>query len=339
MKLLLENMQKSALMEIKEAKDSSSLESLRIKYLGKKGKITDILKQLNNLPLEERPELGKIVNLVRNSVQEELLKKENELKFKELEIKLNSEKIDITIPGRRNNTAKIHPLTMVTREMEDIFLGMGFEIVDGPEVESIWYVFDALNTPKDHPSRDLQDTFYIDNDTVLRTHTSSVQIRTMEKRKPPIKIIATGRVYRRDDVDATHSPMFHQLEGLVVEKDLSMSDLKWVLDTFIKKFFGEETKTRFRPHFFPFTEPSAEVDITCFICKGKGCRVCKNEGYIELLGAGMVHPNVLKNCNIDPNEYSGFAFGMGIDRITMIKFGIDDLRLLVDNDIRFLSQF
>ena len=267
-----------------------------------------------------------------------ILKQEEFFNNKILEEKLKLEKIDVTASIGRNKPGKLHPVTTVRREIEDIFLGMGFNIAQGPEIEDVYYNFDALNVEESHPSRSLNDTFYINSHTVLRTQTSSVQIRIMKNKKPPIKLIAPGRVYRSDDVDATHSPMFHQMEGLVVDKNISMGDLKWTLEKFIKEFYGNDVNIRFRPHYFPFTEPSAEVDMTCFACKGKGCKVCKGEGYIEVLGAGIVHPNVLRNCGIDPNEYSGFAFGLGLDRLTMIKYNIDDLRLLYMNDIRFLAQ-
>lgn len=341
MKLLLEKMVKEAEQQIKNAQTIADLRDLKVKYLGKKGELTQILKNLNNVSQEERPAIGKMANNVRDSLSFLFSEKEAEVNKLALEQKLNSEKIDVTISPKRIKPGSLHPLTIVKREIEDIFLGMGFEIAQGPEIEHIYYNFDALNTPINHPSRDLEDTFYIDNETVLRTQTSSVQIRMMKNNKPPIKLISPGRVYRADDVDATHSPMFHQIEGLVVDKteNISMNVLKWTLETFIKRLFGEDMEIRFRPHYFPFTEPSAEVDMTCFMCKGKGCKVCKGEGYIELLGAGLVHPNVLKNCDIDPEEYSGFAFGMGLDRIVMKKFNIDDLRLLYDNDVRFLNQF
>ena len=255
-----------------------------------------------------------------------------------LELKLKKEKIDVTLPAE-GELGHIHPLTMTQRELEDIFIGLGFSIVEGPEVELDYYNFQALNIPENHPARDTQDTFYITDNILLRSQTSPVQVRTMEKQKPPIRIISPGRVYRSDAVDATHSPLFHQLEGLVVDKGISMGDLKGVLELFAKQTFGEETRIRFRPHHFPFTEPSAEVDVSCFACGGKGCRICKGEGWIEILGAGMVHPNVLRNCGIDPDVYSGFAFGFGIERIAMLKYHIDDMRLLYENDTRFLGEF
>lgn len=339
MKSLLKNIHEMAINEIKNISDINYLKDLKVKYLGKKGEITKVLKQLNTVSKEERPEIGKVANLVKDSIEKVISEKEKELHDKMLAKKLELEKIDVTFSKQRIKPGNLHPLTIVKREIEDIFLGMGFEIADGPEIENVYYNFDALNAPKNHPSRDLEDTFYINDDILLRTQTSSVQIRVMKDKKPPIKMVSIGRVYRSDDVDATHSPMFHQIEGLVVDKNISMGDLKWTLETFIKKFYGEDMKTRFRPHHFPFTEPSAEVDVSCFVCKGEGCRVCKGEGYIEILGAGLVHPNVLKNCGIDPEVYSGFAFGMGLDRMVMLKYNINDLRLLYDNDIRFLSQF
>ena len=338
MKLLLEDIKKKAVAEIQEVLEINKLKDIKVKYLGKKGEITNILKKLNNVSAEERPIVGKIANDVRNEIDNMILKKEEFFNNKMLEEKLKSEKIDVTMSIGRDKPGKLHPVTIVRREIEDIFLGMGFNIAQGPEIEDVYYNFDALNVEKSHPSRSLNDTFYINNHAVLRTQTSSVQIRVMKNKKPPIKLIAPGRVYRSDDVDATHSPMFHQMEGLVVDKNISMGDLKWTLEKFIKEFYGDDVNIRFRPHYFPFTEPSAEVDMTCFACKGRGCKVCKGEGYIEVLGAGIVHPNVLRNCGIDPDEYSGFAFGLGLDRLTMIKYNINDLRLLYMNDIRFLAQ-
>ena len=276
---------------------------------------------------------------MRDELEEELESAERTLKDAVLKEKLEKEKIDVTVPANSRKIGSIHPITGVIDNIKEIFLGLGYEIADGPEIEKTYYVFDQLNTPEDHPARDLQDTFYITDDIILRTQTSSVQIRTMENKKPPIKIICPGAVYRSDSVDMTHSPVFHQIEGLVVDKNITMADLKGTLEIFAKKCLGENTKIRFRPHHFPYTEPSAEVDVSCFVCGGKGCRVCKNEGWIELLGSGMVHPNVLRNCGIDPEEYSGFAFGFGVERIAMAKYGIDDMRLLYENDVRFLKQF
>jgi phenylalanyl-tRNA synthetase alpha chain len=336
----LENIEKEVIEKLKEIKNSKDVESLKVEYLGKKGKLTVILKSLGALLPEERKEAGKFVNKLKSKLEELILKKSEEIKLKEIEDVINSEKIDISI-SKKDYTSygHKHPLSIVFDDMKEIFMGMGYSIVDGPEIEYAKYNFDALNTAKDSPTRDLQDTIYITEDILLRTQTSPVQVREMLKQKPPIKIISPGRVYRADDVDATHSPMFHQLEGLVVDKNISMANLKGTLEMFAKKYFGEDTKIRLRPHHFPFTEPSAEVDVSCFVCGGEGCRVCKQEGWIEILGAGMVHPNVLRAGGIDPNEYQGFAFGMGVERIAMIKFDIKDLRLLYENDIRFLNQF
>ena len=288
---------------------------------------------------EERPVIGSLVNEVRDELENLIEEREMEFKTAEIKRKLEHEKIDVTMPGKKVNLGSVHPITQIIKDMEEIFIGMGYEIADGPEVELATYNFDKLNTPQDHPARDIQDTFYVTDDIVLRSQTSPVQARVMETQKPPIKIICPGVVYRSDSVDATHSPVFHQIEGLVVDKNISMGDLKGTLEMFAKKCLGEKTQIRFRPHHFPFTEPSAEADVSCFVCGGKGCRVCKGEGWIELLGCGMVHPNVLRNCGIDPEVYSGFAFGCGIERIAMAKFGIDDMRLLYENDVRFLKQF
>ena len=339
MKEKLEQIKNNAKEEIKNAQTVKQLNEIKVKYLGKKGELTTILRGMGELSPEERPIIGSLVNSVRDEIEEELKEKEKTVKENELKEKLEKEKIDVTMPSKKINLGSIHPITQIINEVEDIFLGMGYEIADGPEVETTFYNFDQLNAPEDHPSRDLQDTFYITDNVILRTQTSPVQARVMENKKPPIKIICPGTVYRSDTVDATHSPVFHQVEGLVVDKNISMADLKGTLEMFAKKCLGENTKIRFRPHHFPFTEPSAEADVSCFVCGGKGCRVCKNEGWIELLGCGMVHPNVLKNCGIDPKEYSGFAFGFGVERIAMAKFGIDDLRLLYENDVRFLKQF
>lgn len=329
----------NALNEISGAQSAKQLEEARIKYLGKKGELTLILRGMGGLSAEERPVIGSLVNQVRDELEKKI--EEGEKHFADLEIqnKLEGENIDVTMPSKKLNLGSVHPITQTIKDVEEIFIGMGYEIADGPEIELATYNFDKLNTPPDHPARDVQDTFYITDDIVLRSQTSPVQARVMEKQKPPIKIICPGAVYRSDSVDATHSPVFHQIEGLVIDKNISMADLKGTLAMFAKKCLGEKTEIRFRPHHFPFTEPSAEVDVSCFVCGGKGCRVCKGEGWIELLGCGMVHPNVLKNCGIDPEEYSGFAFGFGVERIAMAKFGIDDMRLLYENDIRFLKQF
>lgn len=318
---------------------SADLEALRIRFLGKKGELTAVLRGMGSLSPEERPEVGALANEVRAYIEGEItkLKAEHELRVKEN--KLREERLDVTMPARLPSVGERHPLAKTQRDMEDIFLGMGFTIVDGPEVELDYYNFQALNMPEGHPARDTQDTFYITDKILLRSQTSGVQIRTMEKTKPPIRIISPGRVYRSDAVDATHSPLFHQVEGLVVDRGITMGDLRGTLLAFAKSLFGSETRIRFRPHHFPYTEPSAEVDVSCFVCGGEGCRLCKNEGWIEVLGCGMVHPNVLRECDIDPDVYSGFAFGIGIERVAMLKYHIDDMRLLYENDLRFLSQF
>jgi len=321
------------------AADLEALENIRIKFLGKKGELTAVLKGMGALSAEERPVIGALANEVRAFLETEIDNKKAELLKKQRAEKLRSEVLDVTMPGRAQETGKLHPLTSVMNSVKDIFLGMGFQIADGPEVEYDYYNFEALNIPPNHPARDAQDTFYINDNVVLRSQTSPMQVRVMEKQKPPIRVIAPGMVYRSDAVDATHSPVFHQIEGLVVDKGITMADLKGTLEMFIKSLYGNETKVRFRPHHFPFTEPSAEVDVSCFVCGGEGCRVCKGEGWIEILGCGMVHPKVLANCGIDPEEYSGFAFGVGLERIAMRKFDIDDLRLFYENDLRFLKQF
>jgi phenylalanyl-tRNA synthetase alpha chain len=324
---------------LKDAKTSADLENLRLQYLGKKGELTAVLRGMGALAPEERPVIGQVANDVRNFIEDMLEKAAGELRDKELEQKLEKESIDVTIPGKRNFIGKKHPLTLVMDEIKDVFIGMGYEIAEGPEAELDYYNFEALNIPKGHPARDEQDTFYITDNILLRSQTSPVQIRVMEKKKPPLRIICPGRVYRSDAVDATHSPIFHQVEGLVVDHGVTMGDLIGTLQMFAKSLFGENTKIRLRPHHFQFTEPSAEVDVTCWSCGGGGCRVCKNEGWIEILGAGMVHPKVLENCGIDPREYSGFAFGLGVERTAMGRFGIDDMRLFYENDMRFLKQF
>ncbi len=339
MKEKLEQLKIKALETLEGLNDLGQLEEFRVKFMGKKGELTQVLRGMGKLSAEERPAMGQLANEIRDSLEEELAKKTNALKEAALEKRLAEEAIDVTIPGKIPNLGNLHPITKTLDELKDIFLGMGFDVAEGPEVEWDSNNFEALNIPKNHPSRDMQDTFYINENILLRTHTSPVQIRTMLKQKPPIKIICPGRVYRSDAVDATHSPVFHQIEGLVVDKNITMGDLKGVLDVFAKQVFGPDTKTKFRPHHFPFTEPSAEVDVSCAICHGEGCRVCSHTGWIEILGAGMVHPKVLLNCGIDPEVYSGFAFGMGVDRITNLKYGIDDIRLLFENDIRFLKQF
>ena len=336
---------KEKLLEIKkEAEEalhaaSADLEALRIRYLGKKGELTAVLRGMGALSPEERPAVGALANEVRAYIESEIAKLKSEYETNAKEAKLKSERLDVTMPARLPSVGGRHPLSKTQRDMEDIFLGMGFSIVDGPEVELDYYNFQALNMPEGHPARDTQDTFYITDNILLRSQTSGVQIRTMEKKKPPIRIISPGRVYRSDEVDATHSPLFHQVEGLVVDRGITMGDLRGTLLAFAKGLFGSETRIRFRPHHFPYTEPSAEVDVSCFACGGEGCRLCKNEGWIEVLGCGMVHPNVLRGCDIDPDIYSGFAFGIGIERVAMLKYHIDDMRLLYENDLRFLSQF
>lgn len=327
----------NAALDLVESKEQ--IEEIRIKYLGKKGELTKILKQMGKLSAEERPVIGQLANEVRASINDKIATKSEELKQKELENKLQDEKIDVTIPGTLPEIGYKHPLSIVLDEIKEIFMGMGFNIAEGPEVEYDYYNFEALNIPKDHPARDTQDTFYIDENIVLRTQTSPVQIRYMENNAPPFRMIAPGRVFRSDAVDATHSPLFHQIEGLVVDENVTMADLKGTLDAFAKRLYGEDTKTRLRPHHFPFTEPSCEVDVSCFKCGGKGCSMCKGEGWIEILGGGMVHPKVLKNGGVDPDKYSGFAFGIGLERLVMFRFNIDDMRLLYENDLRFLKQF
>ena len=339
MKQQLENIENAAMAEASSSDSIKALDELRIKYLGKKGELTAILKQMGKLSAEERPVIGQLANKVRQDIEEAITSKMSALKAKEKERKMAAESIDITLPGKQQSIGKLHPLKIVENEIKEIFLGMGFSVADGPEVEYDYYNFEALNLPPDHPARDTQDTFYITDNILLRTQTSSVQVHVMENQKPPIRIISPGCVYRSDAVDATHSPLFHQIEGLVVDKGITMSDLKGTLETLMKKLYGNDCKIRLRPHHFPFTEPSAEVDVMCFNCHGEGCRICKGEGYIELLGAGMVHPKVLEGCGIDSSVYSGFAFCMGLERIVMRRFNISDMRLLFENDLRFLEQF
>ena len=329
----------TAIDELNKAVSKEDIEAVRVKYLGKKGEVTLILRGMGGLSPEERPIVGKLVNDVRGNLEERIEKALADIKKKEKEERLKNEVIDISMPGDKNPLGGKNPLTITMEEIQDIFLSMGFSIEEGPEVELDYYNFEALNIPKNHPARGEQDTFYINDNVVLRTQTSPVQIRVMENQKPPIKMISPGKVYRSDAVDATHSPIFYQVEGLVIDKGITFADLKGMLETFVKKMFGDKMVTKFRPHHFPFTEPSAEMDATCFVCGGEGCKVCKGEGFIEILGCGMVHPKVLENCGIDPNEYSGFAFGFGLDRMVMQKFGIDDIRLLYEADMRFLKQF
>jgi phenylalanyl-tRNA synthetase alpha chain len=335
----LNNIKLEAVKRLSEVKSSADLENVRLQFLGKKGELTAVLRGMGALTAEERPVIGQLANEVRSFVEGKLEEAVRDLQNKEQELKLVTEAIDVTIPGKRRMIGKKHPLSIVLDEIKDVFISMGYEIAEGPEIELDYYNFEALNIPAGHPARDTQDTFYINDKILLRSQTSPVQIRVMEQKKPPIKIICPGRVYRSDAVDATHSPIFNQVEGLVVDRGVTMGDLVGTLQLFAKSLFGEDTKIRLRPHHFQFTEPSAEVDVSCWTCGGKGCRVCKNEGWIEILGAGMVHPKVLEICGIDPAVYSGFAFGLGAERTAMGRFNIDDLRLLYENDVRFLKQF
>ena len=339
MKEKLEALKQKALSDLEKVGDAAVLEQLRVAYLGKKSELAAILKGMASLSPEERPIIGQLGNTVRNAIEQAFEKAKNHVNELEIQKKIQAEALDVTLPASKIDIGNLHPLTKVQSQLEDIFLGMGFTIAEGPEVETDYYNFTALNTPEFHPARDVQDTFYITDKVLLRSQTSTVQVHAMENSKPPIRVISPGRVYRSDAVDATHSPMFHQCEGLVIDKGITMADLKGTLETFAKAMFGDKTEIRFRPHHFPFTEPSCEVDVSCFVCGGKGCSVCKGEGWIEILGAGMVHPNVLRMSGIDPDVYSGFAFGMGIERIVMTKYGINDMRLLYENDVRFLSQF
>ena len=339
MKEKIEAIRAAAKAAIEKTASENEIEELRVKYLGKKGELTALLKQMGSLSPEERPAMGQLVNEAKQRLEALITEKKAEMKQKATEAKLKAETIDITMPAKEVKTGGIHPLNHVVNDMIDIFQSMGFDVVDGPEVETDHYNFECLNVPADHPARDMQDTFYLGENLLLRTQTSAAQIRTMEARKPPIRVICPGRVYRADEVDATHSPVFHQLEGLVVDKGITMCDLKGVLEQFAREIYGKDTKVRFRPSFFPFTEPSVEVDVSCSECGGKGCRVCKGAGWIEILGAGMGHPNVLRSCGIDPDIYTGFAVGRGIDRITTTRYKISDIRLLFENDKRFLEQF
>ena len=325
--------------QISESKDLSTLNDVRVAILGKKGALTALLKSMKDVSPEDRPLVGQLVNETRESIEQMLEETKAKLEAEALSIRLKEEVIDVTLPAKKNQVGHRHPNTIALEEVERIFTGMGYEVVEGPEVEYDYYNFEALNIPADHPAKDEQDTFYINEKIVLRTQTSPVQVREMEKGRLPIRMLAPGRVFRSDEVDATHSPSFHQVEGLVIDKHITFADLKGTLAEFARELFGETTKVKFRPHHFPFTEPSAEMDVTCFKCGGKGCRFCKGEGWIEILGCGMVHPRVLKMSGIDPEEYSGFAFGMGLERIALLKYEIDDMRLLYENDQRFLEQF
>ncbi|MFO7248740.1 MAG: phenylalanine--tRNA ligase subunit alpha [Bacillota bacterium] len=337
----LEALREEALAGIAAAQDVCALQELRVRYLGKKGALTEILRGMGSLPPEERPRVGELANEVRRTLEAALAERQVVLERAALEARLAAERLDVTLPGRPVPAGARHPLVQVIEEIEDIFIGLGFEVAEGPEVESDYYNFEALNLPKDHPAREMQDSFYITGEILLRTHTSPVQIRTMEAKRGavPVKIICPGKVYRRDDDDATHSHQFMQVEGLVVDRGIRMSDLKGVLLAFAREMFGADVEIRLRPSFFPFTEPSAEVDITCVMCGGRGCRVCKDSGWLEILGAGMVHPDVLRAGGYDPEQMSGFAFGMGVERIAMLKYGIDDIRHFYTNDVRFLEQF
>ena len=339
MKEKLQGILQTAKEQLAAAKDSRALDEARVKFLGKKGELTALLKGMKDVAAEERPVVGQLINDVRAEIETIIEKQKKLIEQAALEKKLEAETIDVTLPGEDVVIGKKHPLNIVLDEFKEIFLGLGFSIAEGPEVELDHYNFEALNIPKDHPARDTQDTFYITDNILLRTQTSSVQVHVMENQKPPIRVISPGRVYRSDAVDATHSPLFHQIEGLVVDKGITMADLKGTLELLMQRLYGDDCKIRLRPHHFPFTEPSAEVDVMCFQCHGKGCRMCKGEGYIELLGAGMVHPKVLEGCGIDSSVYSGFAFGLGLERIAMRRYNIGDMRLLYENDYRFLEQF
>ncbi len=332
-------LQEKASEAFREAKEIKDVDELKVKYLGKKGELTRLLKDLGRLSAEERPIIGQFANDVRQDIETMLEETKKRLTAAEMERRMEKEKIDVTMPGKAQPEGHKHPMSIVIDELCDIFMGMGYEVAEGPEVEKDYYNFEALNIPKNHPARDEQDTFYINGEILLRTQTSPMQVRTMEKGKLPIRMVCPGAVYRSDEVDATHSPVFHQMEGLVVDKNITMGDLKGALITFARELFGEDVKVRFRPHHFPFTEPSAEMDVTCFKCGGKGCRFCKGSGWIEILGCGMIPPKVLKMSGIDPEEYSGFAFGMGLERVAMQRYGITDLRLLFENDMKFLKQF
>ena len=339
MKDKLQEITKRAMEQIEAADEMTALNDVRVAILGKKGELTAVLKSMKDVKPEDRPAVGQLVNETRSAIEEKLAEAKERLEGAEMELRLKSEVIDVTLPAKKAKIGHLHPNTNVLQEVEDIFVGMGYEVVEGPEVEYDYYNFEALNIPANHPAKDEQDTFYINKDILLRTQTSPVQVRVMEKGKLPIRMIAPGRVFRSDEVDATHSPSFHQIEGMVIDKNITFADLKGTLQEFVKQLFGADTKVKFRPHHIPLTEPSAEMDVSCFKCGGKGCRFCKGEGWIEILGCGMVHPKVLKMSGIDPNEYQGFAFGLGLERITLLKYEIDDMRMLYENDDRFLKQF
>ncbi|WP_133514465.1 phenylalanine--tRNA ligase subunit alpha [Halanaerobium saccharolyticum] len=335
----LKKIEKEAESELKEVESLDQLEEMRIKYLGKKGAIQSVFSKMGKIEADQRPVVGKEANILKNKIQNWLGEHKGRLEEKAAQKRFEAEKIDVTLPGGKVEAGRSHPLSLVTKELEDIFIGLGFEIAEGPEVESEYYNFEALNIPAHHPARDLQDTLYIDDHYLLRTHTSPVQVRTMEAQEPPVRIIAPGRVYRSDELDASHSPIFHQTEGLVIDKDISFSDLKGTIELIVEALFGKDRDVRFRPSYFPFTEPSAEVDVSCIVCGGEGCPLCSRTGWLEIMGAGMVHPNVLEMSGYDKDIYSGFAFGVGLDRLALLKYGIDDIRVLYENDKRFLHQF
>jgi phenylalanyl-tRNA synthetase alpha chain len=336
--LRIDRIRAAAAADLQAATTSAEAETVRVKYLGRQGEITQLLRSLASLPAAERPEVGRQANELKVEIDRLVGEKLALTRAAERRRELEAERPDLTLPGRRPPLGALHPLTRVDDEIVEIFIGLGFAVAEGPEVESEYNNFEALNIPRDHPARDMQDTFYLSEDTLLRTHTSPVQIRTMQAQRPPVRVICPGKVYRRD-ADITHSPMFHQVEGLAVDRDISMGDLKGTLELFAREMFGARSRIRFRPSFFPFTEPSAEVDVLCFLCGGGGCRVCKQSGWLEILGSGMVHPQVLRNVGYDPEEVTGWAFGMGVERVAMLKYGVDDIRLFFENDLRFLHQF
>ncbi len=339
MKERLEQIKAEAIRQIEASEKLERLNEIRVNYLGKKGELTAVLKGMKDVAAEERPRVGQMVNEAREEIEKRLENFKQKMERVALEARMKAEVIDVTLPARKNNVGHRHPNTIALEEVERIFIGMGYEVVEGPEIEKDYYNFEALNIPDGHPARDEQDTFYINDTYLLRTQTSGTQVHVMEQGKLPIRMIAPGRVFRSDEVDATHSPSFHQIEGLVIDKNVTFSDLKGTLAEFAKELFGDKTRVKFRPHHFPFTEPSAEMDVSCFKCGGSGCRFCKGSGWIEILGCGMVHPHVLEMCGIDPEAYTGFAFGVGLERIALLKYEIDDMRLLYENDIRFLKQF
>ena len=339
MKEKLEQIKAEALAQIQGCDALEKLNEIKVNILGKKGELTSVLKSMKDVAPEDRPKVGQLVNEARQEIERVLEEARSSMEAKVREARMKAEVIDVTLPAQKAEIGHRHPNTIALEEVERIFVGMGYEVMEGPEVEYDYYNFEALNIPADHPAKDEQDTFYINGDILLRTQTSSTQIHAMEKGRVPIRMLAPGRVFRSDEVDATHSPCFHQIEGLVVDKNITFADLKGTLAEFARELFGESTKVKFRPHHFPFTEPSAEMDVSCFKCGGKGCRFCKGSGWIEILGCGMVHPRVLERCNIDPEEYTGFAFGVGLERIALLKYEIDDMRLLYENDVRFLKQF